>query len=364
MNLIWGMVAYVAAIGVWWRFSKYFKKESEIVTTEKSLPLISIIIPVRDEANTIASLLNSLLQLEYPAVEIIVVDDGSCDDTSSVVTRFPVTLISASSRPPSWIGKSWACHIGAQQASGTYLLFTDADTVHRPDSLKRAIRFLQHSGAKLVTAPAFHTNTLWWEKFLGPFYCMIHAGASPYDPVAADNPYALGQYLLVEKSFYLAAGGHAAVSEEVADDASLARLIIRRGGACKVYNGDTLCEVQMYRNFRQFWNGWLRILRLGMNELQGSVVMYTLLPLLALNVPNAMAFTLTSSVPVLGTLMCFAMVQPRLGNFSYAGVILFPIPMLLFAVLAGYAFVCHVMNLPVTWRGRKYFFKRNAILDF
>lgn len=257
MGLFLIILSYAAAAAVWIRFAPYLcRRHYEEPTNETLLPNVSIVVPVRNEAQSISKLLASLLLLDYPFVEIIVVDDGSTDCTYALAASFPVKVISAPAKPTGWMGKTWACHVGAEVASGAYLLFTDADTIHTPDSLTRAISFIQRTGAHLVSEAAYHSNCLPWEKFLGPFYCLMHAGASPNDPVGPENPYALGQYLLMDALFYRKIEGHASVRSKLADDASLARKVMEEGGRYRIYNGSPLCEVQMYKSFSEFLNGW------------------------------------------------------------------------------------------------------------
>lgn len=363
MEIGWTLIAYAAAIGLAFRYSGYFKKNNfhnERPATP-AVPLVSIILPVRNEANVIGAILNSLIRLDYPAVEIIVVDDSSDDSTREIAGGYGIKIIQAPPKPHRWMGKSWACHIGSQEASGDLFLFTDADTVHATDSLQRAVFFLQQTKSQLISAAAFHKNELWWEKILGPFYCLMHAGVSPHDPVSADNPYALGQYLLFEKKIYERIGGHAAVCSEIADDASLARRVMNSNGKYSIYQGPPLVEVQMYKTFAEFWRGWNRILRLGMQELKGNVVVNTLLPLIALNIPNLLAFTFASSLPVISTMFYFAAVQQKIGRFSLAGILLFPLPILFFVLLSSWAGLCNLFNLPVLWRGRQYYLRGNSV---
>jgi glycosyltransferase involved in cell wall biosynthesis len=364
MENVWIVIAYISAVGVWIRLLPYLKFNSlkKNVLPSAPQPPISIVIPVRNEAKIIGKLLDSLLQLDYSNVEVIVVDDSSTDHTKQIAEHYPVKIITAPPKPPGWVGKSWACNIGASHANGKYILFTDADTIHKPDSLKRALHFLQETKSKLISAPAFHINKLWWEKILGPFFCILHAGASPFDKVSVDHPYALGQYLLIEKEFYYHIGGHASVREELADDASLAKVVIQNNGTFKMFGASRLCEVQMYGSFKEFTQGWLRILRLGMRELKISVFFYTLLPLFALNFSGLLTLNLISYIPIITTLICFALVQSRIGNFRLIGVLLFPISALLFVALASWATISHLLNLPIVWRGRIYIPNRKVTM--
>jgi len=104
-----------------------------------SWPLVSIIVPARNEEKVIGPLLDSLTKLDYPHYEIIVVDDCSDDDTAVIARTYNVRLLRGKERPEGWNGKQWACHQGAMAAHGSYLLFTDADTVHHTTGLRRVL---------------------------------------------------------------------------------------------------------------------------------------------------------------------------------------------------------------------------------
>lgn len=360
MDTFWIVIAWLAAVGTWWRFLPFFRRERHNNHPVENPPLVSVIVPARNEAKNISQLLNSLQQLHYHQTEIIVVDDESSDDTVVVASQYPAKVITTKT-PQGWLGKSWACQAGAEIASGKYLLFTDADTVHHPDSLDRAIAFIERTNVKLMSAPAYHRNLLWWQKLLGPFYCLVNAGASPHDKVSSENPYALGQYLLIEKDFYFKTGAHNPIKDSLADDASLVQLVIKNGGSFRMYNGQPLCSVQMYNSFNDFCKGWLRIFRLGMYKLKPVLILNVLFPLLALNLPSLLTFSPLGWIPLIMVMSCFGLTQRKFGNCSFAGILLFPFPVLVFILLATTAFLSQILKLPLSWRGRTYTLARNAV---
>lgn len=361
---IWTIIAYAACAGVWIRLLPWF--HITFRQHRKNLagnsPLVSIIVPVRNEAASIARLLESLMHLTYTPVEIIVVDDGSEDHTRQVAEQYGVIVISAPPKPAGWVGKSWACYTGSQHASGELLLFTDADTIHTPESLKYALYFMRRTKSEFISAPAFHLAKSWWEKIIGPFFCILTTGASPYDRISTRNAYALGQYLLIEAKSYARMGTHSAVSHEIADDAALVRLALNHTVRYRMYKGSPLCKIQMYRSFSEFFTGWTRIIRLGFQELRLSITVYTLLPILALNLQNLfISFSMVEWTPAVLTLICFSIVQQKLGKFNAAGVILFPVGVALFLAVALNAVIGKVTSTPIRWKGRIYQAQNSAL---
>src|SRR2546430_17055076 len=113
--------------------------------TGSNVPLVSIILPVRNQARTVRDCVRSLVGLEYPKREIIVVDGGSTDGTMGLVQRFAheITLVDEEPLPVGWVGKNWACHLGYKKSRGGLLLFTDGDSVRAQASLARSVNYLQ-----------------------------------------------------------------------------------------------------------------------------------------------------------------------------------------------------------------------------
>ncbi|MBC8035375.1 MAG: glycosyltransferase [Chitinophagaceae bacterium] len=358
MQSITEMIAIIATVFVWIRmwpfiFRRTTGRWNKPVINE-SVPLVSIIVPARDEALMIRGLLASLLQLNESAIEIIVVDDASKDDTARIAAEFPVKVISAPEKPANWVGKNWACFIGAREAKGKLLLFTDADTRHKAGSLIKAIRYLNNAEAQLLSVPIYHSCRHWWEKLIGPFHCLMQFANSPYRKHNASNAIAVGQYLLFDAAFYHSIGGHAAVYNQLCEDAELAKRVLKFNGKFVVHTDSVLCESQMYTGFEAFANGWTRLLRLGLQQLSITQVLLTLLPLFALNVYNWADPSLVSLLPVMLTLSCFGLVQQRIGRFNIAGLLLFPFSVLMFLVLSCRAMWYGINKAPVEWRGRVY----------
>lgn len=352
IDILLTIVAYVSSVFIWIRFRKYFRRSPIRVSTRDGAKRISVIVPVRNEEANIPSLLRALCK--SGAYEIIVVDDQSTDGTCALVETFPVRLVHAGARPEGWGGKTWACHVGSKHATGELLLFTDADTVHYEGGLFRAAKFMRSASADMVSAPAYHLNRHWWERLLGPFYCLIHAGVSPYDTADGGNAYALGQFLLIRADVYRAIGGHASVKNALAEDAAMASRVLQARGRYRMYTGAEAFGVQMYPSFADFLSGWTRLMRLGLGLFNVRAIVYSLVPLFALNVFNLSSLLWVHWIPVFITLGCFAVVQQRVGRFSIAGLILFPLPVILFLGIALYASLLELLKQPFAWRGRLY----------
>jgi glycosyltransferase involved in cell wall biosynthesis len=241
---------------------------------------VSVIIPARNEAENIARAVRSVAA-QPEVVEIIVVDDSSEDETPIILETLRAEVprlrtLETSDPPPGWIGKTNAVATGARQASGNWLLFTDADTEHRPGSLAQVLDRAQCEGADLVSLSPGQQTPEWWEKAVIPFVFAELARRFRFEDVndprnksAAAN----GQYILIRRAVYETVGGHEAVRGEILEDVALARLIKDAGRRILFLPGANWASTRMYSSFAALWDGWRKNLYL----LWGCSVLATLM---------------------------------------------------------------------------------------
>jgi len=222
-------------------------------------------VPARNEEATIASAVESLAS--QPEIgEIFVVNDQSTDGTAAILDKLcarfgQVHVLETGELPAGWVGKNYAVSLGAAQASGDWLLFSDADGVHLPGSTARALADAAASGAGLISySPEQETRT-WWERALIPFIYTRLAQRFSYDEVndpASTAAAASGQYLMIRREDYQRIGGHQAVAGEVLEDVALARIAKEAGVKLHFASGHGIMRVRMYRTFRAMWEGWTK----------------------------------------------------------------------------------------------------------
>jgi glycosyltransferase involved in cell wall biosynthesis len=198
--------------------------------------------------------------------EIIVVDDHSTDRTREIAESFAgVRVISAGPLPEGWTGKNNAVITGVAAARGAWLLFTDADTVHVPGSLSRAVEEAKREQADLLSYSPEQIAVTWAEKIVMPVVFAELAAQYPPEKVRRQGSKivaANGQYLLVHRSAYEAVGGHRAVADQILEDVALARIF--RQAEKRVYfrYGPDAVRTRMYRNWDQLREGWTKNLAL------------------------------------------------------------------------------------------------------
>jgi glycosyltransferase involved in cell wall biosynthesis len=229
-------------------------------------PELSVMVPARNEEASLGACLESLVDQTGLSFEIIVVDDGSTDQTREIALSFAgVRVIDSGPLPDGWTGKNNALAAGTREARGEWFLFTDADTVHLPGSLARAIaEAKEHDAALLSYSPQQEVLSFWEKAAMPVIFAELAASyppsqvSDPASPVAAAN----GQYLLIARDAYDAAGGHAAIATSLLEDVALARAVKASGRKLRFRYGADAVHTRMYRSFPELVEGWTKNLAL------------------------------------------------------------------------------------------------------
>lgn len=240
-------------------------KEQEKLKIRKPLSLISVLIPARNEERNIKNCVTSILESDYPNLEIIVLDDNSTDKTYKIVRKLcrlnkNLKIIKGKKLPQGWNGKNWACHQLSQVARGKWFLFTDADTIHAPQSISLAFAAAQDNNSSFVTyIPELITKT-WAEKLYLPiihfaFYVLIPFKLVNYSK-NSHLAFGIGPFLLISKKIYLSLGGYEKIKADIVDDIALAKQVKKNDGKISVLNGTRIMKVRFYTCFKEIWNGF------------------------------------------------------------------------------------------------------------
>jgi glycosyltransferase involved in cell wall biosynthesis len=335
-----------------------------------NLPLLTIVVPARNEEAEIEEALRSLLALDYPQLEIIVINDRSTDSTAAIMERVAaepasqprLRVIHVRELPPRWLGKTHAMWLGAQQGTGEWILFTDADCVFRPDAMQRAMCYAaKNSLDHLVLIPTVHMHS-WGERMMISFP-QIAAGfvMRPWkvrDQEARDFMGA-GAFNLVRRQAYEAIGTFAALRLEVVDDLKLGETIKKARFRQDVVIGRDLVSLRWIRGAM----GLVRNLEKNLFaflKFRFSLVIAACVAVLFLNVWPFMGMFIAPGWSRLPFAVAVALIAARYYQGSEAmGVptitfLLNPLSAILtaFAIL-GSAFAT-IRDGGVTWRGTKY----------
>jgi chlorobactene glucosyltransferase len=234
-------------------------------------PLVSVIVPARNESATIDTVVGSILATAYRPFELLVVDDRSTDDTAARVERLAadprLQLVQGEGLPDGWYGKPWACYQGYRRARGEILLFTDADTRHDPELLGRAVGALLAERAGLVTVLPAQQCLTFWERVVMPqiwfLLALRYAPSSVNRARSARDVIANGQFILTTREAYEVAGTHESVRHEVAEDLALAQTYLQRGLKLHFAFAERLMETRMYHGLAHLVEGWSKNMYLG-----------------------------------------------------------------------------------------------------
>ncbi len=210
--------------------------------------------------------LASLSAQTYPHLEIVAVDDGSSDRTPAILAdaarRDPrVRVLRVDGPPPGWIGKSFALTSGVAVTRGRWLCFTDADTVHAPESIARAVGFAEAHGIALLSLTSRQLTGSFWERVVQPVvfglldqWFPLARVNDPATPLAAAN----GIFILAARDAYESVGGHARVAGEILEDVALARNVKAAGGRIAFVDGADLVAARMYTGLHAIRQGWTK----------------------------------------------------------------------------------------------------------
>lgn len=232
---------------------------------DHDLPLISVLVPARDEEANIEACVRSLLALNYPRFEVIVLDDRSADDTYSILCRlrdqdYRVRVLIGAELPEGWYGKPFACWQLANAARGEYLLMTDADCVFAPDALLLALGASREHQADMISLVPDLGCEGFWERLLIPLQYFVIFAFLPtplirltrFSWFAAAN----GAFLFLSRETYFDVDGHRAVRQQLAEDVKFAQHVKRQGKSLWYGDGSRTYAVRMYHGLAELWAGF------------------------------------------------------------------------------------------------------------
>ncbi len=329
-------------------------------STVYEVPPISIVIPARNESASLPNLLGDLSRARPIGSEVIVVDDCSTDDTRAIALGFDgVSVFDAGPTPDGWLGKSWACHIGAHAARSEVLVFLDADVRVEPGAIEAVIRELQSRGG-LVSVEPYHEVEQHWEDASALFATVsvmgIGAGRSG-EPMGAFGP-----VMATTRADYDLVGGHRAVRAEIVEDIALARRYSAADRSVSVMVGGPELRFRMYPDGpRSMVEGWTKNFATGAGSTPKPRLAAAVLWLAAMGTTISM---LAGSMGQLGQAagaltLCglFAWqvgsMFSRLGNFSRLAGVLYPLWLAVFFAVFFRSLWATRVRRAVQWRGRE-----------
>lgn len=325
-----------------------------------SAPLVSIMIPVRDEQHNIAHCIESILEQHYYNFEVIILDDDSKDLTTEVVKPYiernqKISLISGKKLPQKWLGKNWACQQLADNAKGDVFLFIDADVRLGASCLNNLLFQMQRRKVKMISVFPTQLMSSLGEWLTVPLVNWMLITFLPIIRVFSSRKVILsaasGQLLLFDKNVYNEIGGHKVIKSEIAVDAEFAKLIKQKGMKVLTMLGGNSVFSKMYRNFDDAFNGFSKNF---FPAFKLSVYLFTLLLFfffLAWLFPVVYSFfNFLFIIPVM-LILLQRIVVAMLSNQNILSVILHPFQMLVL-IMIGVNSMYISRTGKIKWKGR------------
>ncbi|WP_430786565.1 glycosyltransferase [Virgibacillus flavescens] len=357
-------LALISGFLMFWKNSLPFSNANK----HENHPLISIIIPARNEENRIAPLLKSLVEQKDLSLEIIVVDDASTDRTIEIAKKIGARVLRNDTLEEGWTGKSAACWIGAKVAKGEWLLFLDADTrLHDPFSLKRLARAYRSGGSRgILSLQPYHTIKNPYENLSVIFNIIVIVGMNVFTiwERKLKGAGSFGPCILSNRQDYFASGGHASVRHAVMDDLALGEAFTDKGLPVHCVSGRGLINFQMYpEGFGQLVEGWTKNFGTASQSTHPIVVVmisfwisggFLTVPFLFGAVwSQSIGWIIAAMIAYLAYMIQFFWLARRTGDFRYWTLVLYPLQFVFFTSIFLWSLYVTKVRHTVSWRGRK-----------
>ena len=325
---------------------------------------ISILVPARDEEKNISACIESLLRLDPQPDEILILDDQSTDQTSSIVRQYAdkhskIRLVAGKNLPEGWLGKNWACHQLSEESTGELLIFTDADNTHHLRVIEKTIGWMKAHDLDLLSAFPQQYLRSWPEKMVIPVVDMFVYSMLPlwltryssYPSLSAAN----GQWMAFRRNAYKQMGGHKSVASEVVEDVALARRAKRLGLKILTVSGTHAVYGRMYNNGEEVRNGFSKNLfgltgfKTGIFFLIFSVLILTMLfPFIVIFFSQPGYVRLAVSL----NLLIRFFLTTGYGHPPFTSIILHPVTIIYTARIALHSWRSYHKGT-IVWKGRQ-----------
>lgn len=331
---------------------------------------VSVLLPVLNEADRIAPTLQSLLAQENLVdLELIIRDDGSTDQTVELINhltrnaKFQVNVITNDAPAPTgWVSKSWSCYQMSKVATGSVLVFIDADVSFAPTAIAQGVITMRDHKLDLISPYPKQTAITWSERLVQPllqwswltFLPLRIAERAKNPALSAAN----GQFILVDAANYHASGGHSANPAAVLDDIALLRTIKNFGGSGVVVDGTDLAKTRMYRNVSELTDGYAKSLwsavggKTQSRFLSAFLILSYVIPPLAAVTKSPLRIQRAGAIGYLAAVLSRYLIAKRTKSRTFPDVMTHPLAILGYVGLTELSWYRKLHN-KLTWRGKK-----------
>lgn len=322
---------------------------------------LTVIIPVRNEQSTLPLLLDDLSHQTLENFDIICIDDDSDDDTFEIIKAAGVNYIKVPERPSSWMGKTWACQIGGEQATGDLLLFIDADVRVGPKTLNNLVKaYLKEH--HVISVQPYHMVDKFFEQFAFFFNVIGVAANGVGFPYANKKAGLFGPVILMSKLDFLKIDGYNGVKDSIIEDVEMGNVFDNNGILYDVFVGDKDLYFKMYSNFGDLFLGYSKNFASGAGKT--PIVLLTLtflwiqaltaLPLLIIISLFQTNYVLLGIIAIIytATVMQLMYISGKIGSFRKIYNSFYPVSLMLFHLVCLYSGYLKHFKKNVKWKGR------------
>ena len=351
--------------------------------TLKKGPLVSVLIPARNEEKNIGRCLRSLSKQDYHNIEILVLDDNSSDGTGRVIEEISkkdtrIRLIRGLPLDRGWKGKSYACHQLSGEAAGEYYVFTDADTLHFPNSISSSLGALISTRLDVLSIFPKQIMVSVHERMVVIFINLAVLALMPLGMIrkirSPRMSIANGQFMLFKRSVYKSIGGHRSIKKDIVEDVAISKQVKKCGYRFMVFDGRETIYCRMYDGFKNVVRGFSKFIFAAMNYsiiklgvIISLIMLLFLIPLLLLplglyifNWPLLVNILILSQVSII-LFIRIAMTFRFKSRFS--DIFLHPLSMLYIAVLSVNSVYQAKFGRGIFWKDRFYGITEGEDLD-
>lgn len=330
-------------------------------------PLISVMVPMRNEERNVKSCIQSLKGLDYDALQFIIIDDGSEDRTAELLLetiehdpRF--TVIQGTGLPDGWVGKVHACHQLSNSAQGDYFLFLDADVTVEPELIKETLALMKRDVGLISGFPHYPLKGILGHLIVPLQHVIIHlhlpvmfANYTTWPAASAAH----GAFMFFRKEAYIEAGGHQSVKNSLVEDVHITRQVKASGWKATLVNPTRIVHCNMYESNREVWEGFSKNIYPGIGRNPIIALALSLFYLIFFTAPAGIAvygliigywfFT----VPLLLVVSIKVSIDLMNKQKWWLGFFM-PLSMLLLVILLQYSMYLSFARKGFTWKGRTY----------
>ncbi len=355
---------------------------SDYSLLKKENPLISILVPARNEEDNIARCLGSLIVQDYENIEILVLDDDSTDCTNQIVADLVkrdkrIKLVNGKPLEKGWVGKNFALYQLEKHAKGKYFFFTDADTYHQPNSVRCSMECLLANRLDALSAYPEQIMKTFWERLIISF---INFGLHVIFPIAAMKKIkkskisvALGALMLYRADAYRAVGGHTKIKDQCLEDIMMSKLLKDFGFKISIFDGKNIFSCRMYKRFGDAEKGFRRFIYSFFNKSYFLCLLFSLFiffiflfPFIQLvfHLPFSFADPLFLNLFIVNVSHIVLILFMRMTvsikyRWGILDVIIYPVAIISLAVMSLRLIADNKKKLEVNWKGRKYCLRGN-----